>query len=104
VVFTSHCFRNTLAATGELYASPHPPRGFAKQALYSPSLAETKYIPNSMQSTPDPNDFLCLSGLRGSLVRVDLLSILVIADTWGRRSVSTTFTGTDTVVELALNF
>jgi hypothetical protein len=85
-----------------MYASALRHRGFSKQALYSPSLAETEYIPDSMQSTPGPNDFLCLSGLRGSLVRVDLLSILIIADTWGGRSVSATLTGTDTVVELAL--
>jgi hypothetical protein len=39
------------------------------------------------------------------MVRVDLLSILIVADSWRRSSVSATFTGTDTAREsLALLF
>lgn len=77
---------------------------YARRALYYSSLAEAKYDPNSAQPTPIPNDSLCLSGLCSGLVRVDLLSILVVADTGRRRSVSAALTGTDTTRKSALKF
>jgi hypothetical protein len=70
---------------------------YAKQTLYFMSLAKAKHRLNPMQSTPVPNNPLCLSGLCGSLVRVDLLSILVVADTGRWCSVSAALAGTDTM-------
>ena len=63
-----------------------------------------KYSPFQCDLTPiplRPNDPLCLSSLGSSLVGVDLLSILIVSDSWRGCSVAATFTGTDPVRELS---
>jgi len=50
-----------------------------------------------MPCTNTPSQIpLCLSSLCSGLVRVDLLSILIVANTWGRSTIAAAFAGTDT--------
>lgn len=100
-IFTRLHSTNMLAAIWRTFL--HFCNGMPSKLCYSLSLAGAKYnqIP---QSTPVPNDSSCLSSLRGSLVRVDFLSVLVVSDTWRWCSVSAALTGTDTVRELAIKF
>lgn len=52
-----------------------------------------------MQLTPvpfRPDEPLCLSSLSSRLVWVDLLSVLVVSDSWWGSSIATAFTGADT--------
>jgi hypothetical protein len=77
---------------------------YLQSKLICLSLALKKYIPFSMQLTPvpfRPNEPLCLSSLSSRLVGVDLLSVLVVSDSWWGSSVTTAFTGSDTVRELS---
>jgi len=52
---------------------------------------------------PNPINPLSLGGLGGSLVWVNLLSILVESDSWGWLSVATAFTGTDTAKQSSVS-
>lgn len=64
---------------------------------YLVRLAEAKYNPDIRSQLPIPYNPLCLSGLGGSLVGVNLLSVLVVANTGRGGSVAASFAGTDTM-------
>jgi hypothetical protein len=74
-----------------------------RKLIYSSlALRSTAHFPCKLTPIPlRPNDRLCLSSLGSGLVGVDLLSVLVVSDSWRGCSVAATFTGTNTVRELS---
>jgi hypothetical protein len=66
-----------------------------KQALNSDASYDMN-SPNTPFLPPSINRHLSLGGLGGSLVWVDLLSVLVVTDTWWWSTVAAALTGTDT--------